>query len=202
MNIACRETSVWTIYTYIQGFFFVFFCFKLYFREVNDYSEKKLKFLLSAGMIYFSHNLAQKVIYSAVICRHVALRFTLSRPSTSPRCLDLTSALSLLQAQCQVTDLYEDLRDGHNLITLLEVLSGKTLVSPAGCWCEGGLSPASAAACLLPRPCPPGWPILRSAPLSSLLHQLSKICKIAFLILTLILLIIVRRYLVNDYITK
>lgn len=33
------------------------------------------------------------------------------------------------QAQRHVTDLYEDLRDGHNLISLLEVLSGETLVS-------------------------------------------------------------------------
>lgn len=28
-----------------------------------------------------------------------------------------------------MNDLYEDLRDGHNLISLLEVLSGDTLVS-------------------------------------------------------------------------
>lgn len=34
-----------------------------------------------------------------------------------------------LQAQRHITDLYEDLRDGHNLISLLEVLSGETLVS-------------------------------------------------------------------------
>ncbi|XP_043974135.1 plectin-like isoform X2 [Gambusia affinis] len=33
----------------------------------------------------------------------------------------------LIKAQRQVTDLYEDLRDGHNLISLLEVLSGETL---------------------------------------------------------------------------
>lgn len=32
------------------------------------------------------------------------------------------------QAQRHVNDLYEDLRDGHNLISLLEVLSGDTLV--------------------------------------------------------------------------
>ncbi|XP_072573016.1 plectin-like isoform X24 [Paramormyrops kingsleyae] len=38
----------------------------------------------------------------------------------------------LMKAQCQVTDLYEDLRDGHNLITLLEVLSGKTLPREKG----------------------------------------------------------------------
>ncbi|XP_014911188.1 plectin isoform X19 [Poecilia latipinna] len=31
------------------------------------------------------------------------------------------------EAQRQVSDLYEDLRDGHNLISLLEVLSGETL---------------------------------------------------------------------------
>ena len=35
------------------------------------------------------------------------------------------------QAQRHITDLYEDLRDGHNLISLLEVLSGETLVRPA-----------------------------------------------------------------------
>ncbi|KAG9344220.1 hypothetical protein JZ751_010889 [Albula glossodonta] len=29
-----------------------------------------------------------------------------------------------------VNDLYEDLRDGHNLISLLEVLSGESLASP------------------------------------------------------------------------
>ncbi|KAG7240597.1 hypothetical protein INR49_026652 [Caranx melampygus] len=33
----------------------------------------------------------------------------------------------LIKAQRHVTDLYEDLRDGHNLISLLEVLSGETL---------------------------------------------------------------------------
>lgn len=32
------------------------------------------------------------------------------------------------QAQRHVSDMYEDLRDGHNLISLLEVLSGDTLV--------------------------------------------------------------------------
>ncbi|KAG7219467.1 hypothetical protein INR49_009301 [Caranx melampygus] len=36
----------------------------------------------------------------------------------------------LMKAQRHITDLYEDLRDGHNLISLLEVLSGETLVSP------------------------------------------------------------------------
>lgn len=40
-------------------------------------------------------------------------------------------SLFVLQAQRHVTDLYEDLRDGHNLISLLEVLSGETLVSVA-----------------------------------------------------------------------
>lgn len=33
-----------------------------------------------------------------------------------------------LQAQRHISDLYEDLRDGHNLISLLEVLSGDSLV--------------------------------------------------------------------------
>lgn len=35
----------------------------------------------------------------------------------------------LIQTRRQVDNLYEDLRDGHNLIALLEVLSGETLVS-------------------------------------------------------------------------
>lgn len=34
-----------------------------------------------------------------------------------------------MQVRKHVNDLYEDLRDGHNLISLLEVLSGDTLVS-------------------------------------------------------------------------
>uniref|UniRef100_A0A3Q2EA17 Plectin a n=1 Tax=Cyprinodon variegatus TaxID=28743 RepID=A0A3Q2EA17_CYPVA len=34
----------------------------------------------------------------------------------------------LVKAQRHITDLYEDLRDGHNLISLLEVLSGETLL--------------------------------------------------------------------------
>ncbi|XP_036393988.1 plectin-like isoform X2 [Megalops cyprinoides] len=38
----------------------------------------------------------------------------------------------LMKAQRHVTDLYEDLRDGHNLISLLEVLSGKTLPREKG----------------------------------------------------------------------
>lgn len=42
--------------------------------------------------------------------------------------IKLVSFLSF-QAQRHITDLYEDLRDGHNLISLLEVLSGETLVS-------------------------------------------------------------------------
>ncbi|KAF3834273.1 hypothetical protein F7725_025477 [Dissostichus mawsoni] len=35
-----------------------------------------------------------------------------------------------MKSQRHITDLYEDLRDGHNLISLLEVLSGETLVRP------------------------------------------------------------------------
>lgn len=34
-----------------------------------------------------------------------------------------------LQASRRVDDLFEDLRDGHNLLSLLEVLSGERLVS-------------------------------------------------------------------------
>uniref|UniRef100_A0A8C9SRN4 Plectin b n=1 Tax=Scleropages formosus TaxID=113540 RepID=A0A8C9SRN4_SCLFO len=45
----------------------------------------------------------------------------------------------LMKAQHHVGDLYEDLRDGHNLISLLEVLSGETLVSPLD------LSPSTSA---------------------------------------------------------
>lgn len=41
------------------------------------------------------------------------------------------SLLTLWQVRKHVNDLYEDLRDGHNLISLLEVLSGETLVSIA-----------------------------------------------------------------------
>ncbi|MEQ2287347.1 hypothetical protein AMECASPLE_011466 [Ameca splendens] len=36
------------------------------------------------------------------------------------------------EAQRHITDLYEDLRDGHNLISLLEVLSGETLPREKG----------------------------------------------------------------------
>ncbi|TTA40549.1 Plectin [Bagarius yarrelli] len=38
----------------------------------------------------------------------------------------------LIKAQRHVSDLYEDLRDGHNLISLLEVLSGETLPREKG----------------------------------------------------------------------
>ncbi|XP_030637762.1 plectin isoform X2 [Chanos chanos] len=38
----------------------------------------------------------------------------------------------LMKAHCHVTDLYEDLRDGHNLISLLEVLSGEKLPREKG----------------------------------------------------------------------
>lgn len=62
----------------------------------------------------------------------------------------LTPSLSP-QAQRHVNDLYEDLRDGHNLISLLEVLSGDTLVG-ATLPCPA-LSPAPRRA---PAPlCPP-----------------------------------------------
>lgn len=35
----------------------------------------------------------------------------------------------LARVTCRVGDLYSDLRDGRNLLRLLEVLSGETLVS-------------------------------------------------------------------------
>lgn len=36
----------------------------------------------------------------------------------------------LIKAECQINDLFEDLRDGHNLLTLLEVLApGERFVS-------------------------------------------------------------------------
>lgn len=38
----------------------------------------------------------------------------------------------LIKSQRHITDLYEDLRDGHNLISLLEVLSGETLPREKG----------------------------------------------------------------------
>ena len=41
----------------------------------------------------------------------------------------------LARVTCRVGDLYSDLRDGRNLLRLLEVLSGETLVS---CGHEGG----------------------------------------------------------------
>uniref|UniRef100_A0A8C3NES6 Uncharacterized protein n=1 Tax=Geospiza parvula TaxID=87175 RepID=A0A8C3NES6_GEOPR len=40
----------------------------------------------------------------------------------------------LMKVRKHINDLYEDLRDGHNLISLLEVLSGVKLVSPQGWW--------------------------------------------------------------------
>uniref|UniRef100_A0A8C9URD2 Calponin-homology (CH) domain-containing protein n=1 Tax=Spermophilus dauricus TaxID=99837 RepID=A0A8C9URD2_SPEDA len=38
----------------------------------------------------------------------------------------------LIKAQRHISDLYEDLRDGHNLISLLEVLSGDSLPREKG----------------------------------------------------------------------
>uniref|UniRef100_A0A3P9PIW1 Calponin-homology (CH) domain-containing protein n=1 Tax=Poecilia reticulata TaxID=8081 RepID=A0A3P9PIW1_POERE len=52
--------------------------------------------------------------------------------SSERSCADLVMKHVLLQAQRHVTDLYEDLRDGHNLISLLEVLSGETLPREKG----------------------------------------------------------------------
>uniref|UniRef100_A0A674HI94 Microtubule actin crosslinking factor 1 n=1 Tax=Taeniopygia guttata TaxID=59729 RepID=A0A674HI94_TAEGU len=49
----------------------------------------------------------------------------------------------LMKVRKHINDLYEDLRDGHNLISLLEVLSGVKLVSPQG-WRSLRLVPAPA----------------------------------------------------------
>jgi hypothetical protein len=40
----------------------------------------------------------------------------------------------LARVTCRVGDLYSDLRDGRNLLRLLEVLSGETLVSWGNAW--------------------------------------------------------------------
>lgn len=59
----------------------------------------------------------------------LSLCFSLSIPLPSPFLLPSFFAChSLSQVRKHITDLYEDLRDGHNLISLLEVLSGVTLV--------------------------------------------------------------------------
>lgn len=42
--------------------------------------------------------------------------------------------LACTQASRRVDDLFEDLRDGHNLLSLLEVLSGEHLVSIFYCY--------------------------------------------------------------------
>lgn len=47
----------------------------------------------------------------------------------------LTSPPGSPQVRKHINDLYEDLRDGHNLISLLEVLSGVKLVSPRAGQC-------------------------------------------------------------------
>ena len=44
----------------------------------------------------------------------------------------LLNASLIFQAGRHARDLFEDLRDGHNLLSLLEVLSGEILVSPIG----------------------------------------------------------------------
>uniref|UniRef100_A0A8C4T8N7 Calponin-homology (CH) domain-containing protein n=1 Tax=Erpetoichthys calabaricus TaxID=27687 RepID=A0A8C4T8N7_ERPCA len=47
-------------------------------------------------------------------------------------CIVFYKLYSSLQLRKHITDLYEDLRDGHNLISLLEVLSGVTLPREKG----------------------------------------------------------------------
>lgn len=61
------------------------------------------------------------------------------------------SPLFCPQTQRHITDLYEDLRDGHNLISLLEVLSGETLVSS---WWPLTFRYQDIRFCCNPPPCP------------------------------------------------
>lgn len=82
------------------------------------------------------------------------------------------------QAQRHISDLYEDLRDGHNLISLLEVLSGDSLVRvpthppplgpclpftwiPLPAFLSWGLSytPTPRPAWPKPLPCLPAWSV-------------------------------------------
>lgn len=72
------------------------------------------------------------------------------------------------QAQRHISDLYEDLRDGHNLISLLEVLSGETLVSFGDLWPSDLRTSASAVT-----PCPVQTCLIVPAPLSHWLNLLS-----------------------------
>ena len=51
----------------------------------------------------------------------------------------LPSVTDYLQAGRRVVDLFEDLRDGHNLISLLEVLAQDTLVQ-SDLWLQGYLN--------------------------------------------------------------
>lgn len=59
-----------------------------------------------------------------------------------------TLALLSPQAQRHISDLYEDLRDGHNLISLLEVLSGDSLVCAPALFCGPAGITLNAPACL------------------------------------------------------
>lgn len=66
-------------------------------------------------------------------------------------CPRATLALPSPQAQRHIGDLYEDLRDGHNLISLLEVLSGDSLVCVPALSCGLAVSPS------MPLPVAPPW---------------------------------------------
>lgn len=86
-------------------------------------------------------------------------------PHLRPSCFPLFS-----QAQRHISDLYEDLRDGHNLISLLEVLSGDSLVCVSVSTFLPSLGPSSSSHSvsssvshhLQPSPAPtaPSWPRL------------------------------------------
>ncbi|NXD98184.1 MACF1 factor, partial [Chaetorhynchus papuensis] len=56
----------------------------------------------------------------------------------------------LMKVRKHINDLYEDLRDGHNLISLLEVLSGVKLVNPIPKFLRSPLSPIVTTSFLLP----------------------------------------------------
>uniref|UniRef100_A0A8B9RZ96 Calponin-homology (CH) domain-containing protein n=1 Tax=Accipiter nisus TaxID=211598 RepID=A0A8B9RZ96_9AVES len=91
----------------------------------------------------------------------------------------------LMKVRKHINDLYEDLRDGHNLISLLEVLSGVKLVSPQG-WVAMLLVPP------YPAPSPPLRPPPRSPPHPAischfLCHSSVFECLSLFLLLLLLL---------------
>ncbi|PWA32021.1 hypothetical protein CCH79_00017398, partial [Gambusia affinis] len=75
----------------------------------------------------------QKKTFTKWVNKHLIkeLTLTIQERTLTPQERTLTlqePTLTLQGVRKHITDLYEDLRDGHNLISLLEVLSGVTLV--------------------------------------------------------------------------